>query len=252
MFGSKKQKFEAHPVEHASHGLVEMVPADRVIAEWYKKIEPMRVLSEGSNPDFTIKKCIPVLDALTTGYFLVTRYDAEFGINEEGGLECKIYPDNKSIEITSTNKPITMHPWEQIRGVSTQGIYREYAFKWTNPYLVTTPPGYSCIFTHPFNQVSPFLTLTGVVETDSHPLAVQFPFMLLENFTGTIPSGTPIVQIIPFLREDWKKGSEKLTPEIIRFNKAGSEMFDRSRYDEGGNVVGGEYKKKHRVKKKYS
>ena len=251
MFG-KKTKIEAFPAEPSALGLVDIVPADRMMAEWFKKIEPLRKLSEDTPPDYTIKKCIPVLDALTMGYFLVTRYDADFYINEEGGLQCSIYPDDKSIEITRMNKPITMHPWEQIRGVSTQGVYREYAFKWTNPFVIQTPPGYSCILTHPFNQVSPFLTLTGVVETDSHPLAIQFPFLMLENFEGRIPSGTPIVQIIPFLREDWKKGPGKLNKDIVQFNRAGSEMFDRSRYDEQGNPIGGEYKKKHRVKKKYS
>lgn len=246
----KKNKLDVFDVEVAGKGLVDIIPASHAIANWYKEIEPLRVLSNDGKPDYTIKKCIPVLDAMTTGYFVITKYTAEFYKDENNVLECSIFPDDKNIKINSNNKPITMHPWEQIRGIDTQGIYREYAYKWTNPFLIQTPPGYSCIFTHPLNHVSPFLTLTGVVDTDSHPLAVQFPFLMLENFTGTIPSGTPIVQIIPFLREDWKKDG-KINKDIIKFNKIGSEMFEMSRYDKDGKPIGGEYKKKHRVKKKY-
>ena len=33
---------------------------------------------------------------------------------------------------------------------------------------------------------------------------INFPFFIKEGFTGLIPYGTPIVQIIPFKRDDWK------------------------------------------------
>jgi hypothetical protein len=49
------------------------------------------------------------------------------------------------------------------------------------------------------------LTLTGVVDTDAYPLVVLFPFMMKNTFEGVIEKGTPVVQIIPFKREDWKK-----------------------------------------------
>jgi hypothetical protein len=46
--------------------------------------------------------------------------------------------------------------------------------------------------------------LEGIVDTDGYNAAVQFPFIIDEGFEGIIPAGTPIVQVIPFKREDWK------------------------------------------------
>jgi hypothetical protein len=144
-----------------------------------------------------------------------------------------------------------MHPWEQIRDIELGGIYNEYAYKFTSPYVIKTPPGYSCIFTHPFNQVSPFLTLTGVVDTDMHPLAVQFPFLMLKDWEGTIKAGTPIVQIIPFKRDDWNHSVNKPNKLDIQESSLRHNEFGMTRYDEDGNPTGGQYKKKYRNKKKY-
>jgi hypothetical protein len=33
---------------------------------------------------------------------------------------------------------------------------------------------------------------------------VQFPFFIKKDFNGLIPAGTPILQAIPFKRDDWK------------------------------------------------
>jgi hypothetical protein len=46
--------------------------------------------------------------------------------------------------------------------------------------------------------------MTGVVDTDTFPVPVNFPFFVREDFDGIIPEGTPIAQVIPFKRTDWK------------------------------------------------
>jgi hypothetical protein len=50
----------------------------------------------------------------------------------------------------------------------------------------------------------PFYSLPSIVDTDRHPAPVNFPFFLRKDFTGILESGTPIMQIIPFKREEWK------------------------------------------------
>jgi hypothetical protein len=61
------------------------------------------------------------------------------------------------------------------------------------------------MFTHPINRPDlPFYTMTGIVDTDTFPVPVNFPFFIREDFDGIIPEGTPIAQVIPFKREDWK------------------------------------------------
>lgn len=239
-------------LEHGGLDFLEPIAADRMIPDWYKNIEPMRRLSNDPNApdkDLTIKKCIPVLDALTSGYFMITKHDVVYSEDKDGNSMFSL-PEHL---VNHGIKPVTMHPFEQVRGIELNGAYKEYAFKWSNPYVVITPPGYSCIYTHPMNHFLPFHSLSGVVDTDTYPLSVQFPFLMIKDFNGVIPKGTPVIQIIPFKRDDWKMdGSLKTTHEEEMMNKNAQGLFDKSRFDDKGNVVGGRYKKRHRVKKRYS
>ena len=238
-------------VEKSGLGAVEPMPSVKEIPQWYKKMPALRRLINRNNPDekkdFTVKKCIPILDAFTTGYYLVTKYDSIWSIDKDGDHECKC----PASLVEGGGKPITMHPYEQIRDIELGGIYNEYAYKFSNPYVIKTPPGYSSILTHPFNQVSPFLTLTGVVDTDMHPLAIQFPFLMLKGYEGVIKAGTPIVQIIPFKREEWSFSEKKPNKLEIQESSLRQVEFQSGRYDEHGLPLGGEYKKKYREKKKF-
>jgi hypothetical protein len=239
-------------IETHAKGFLEPVPAIKKIPSWYKKLSPIKkVIDKIGHPndgvDFTVKKCIPVLDAFTSGYFLVTKYDMIWSLDEDGGHLCS-FPN---VDINDSNKPISMHPWGQLGNFDVGNIYEEYAYKFSSPFVIKTPPGYSCIMTHPFNQISPFLTLTGVVDTDSHPLAVQFPFLMSKDWEGTIPKGTPIVQIIPFLREDWSMYNVSPDNLDMQENSKGMEEFNKSRYGVNGELIGGKYRKDHRVKKRY-
>jgi hypothetical protein len=42
-----------------------------------------------------------------------------------------------------------------------------------------------------------------VVDTDKHPIVINFPFVINKDFSGIIPAGTPIIQAIPFKRDTW-------------------------------------------------
>jgi hypothetical protein len=50
----------------------------------------------------------------------------------------------------------------------------------------------------------PFLNTTGIIDNDVTHLSGNVPFFLIKGWTGTIPAGTPYIQIFPFKREDWK------------------------------------------------
>jgi len=77
-------------------------------------------------------------------------------------------------------------------------------FVWMSPFIIETPPGYSVLITHPLNRFDlPFVTLSGVHDSDSILTHGHLPFYLKEDFEGIIPAGTPLFQIIPFKREPW-------------------------------------------------
>jgi len=164
-------------------------PASKEIPDWFKKIESVN----DEHHDMTIKKCIPVLDTLTIGYVFKTSADM---IYDE---EYSRFIDN------SVGDVVTYHPKFQIENMEIDDNLHPIPFKWINKFLWQTPKGYSTLFTHPLNRTDlPFQSLSGVVDTDDFPLSVQFPFFMKKGFSGLIPAGTPIVQAIPFKRDNWE------------------------------------------------
>ncbi len=64
--------------------------------------------------------------------------------------------------------------------------------------------------THPFNRHElPFISATAIMDADDWGLAGTHSFWLKKGFEGLIPAGTPIVQVLPILREDWKLEENK-------------------------------------------
>ena len=72
--------------------------------------------------------------------------------------------------------------------------------------MIKTPKGYSCLFVPPLHNPNPYFTaLPAIVDTDSYHGNVNFVFQLNDiNWEGVIPAGTPIVQVLPFKRDNWK------------------------------------------------
>jgi hypothetical protein len=164
-------------------------PAYKMIPEWFRKLPGVIDKME------TIKKCVPFLDTLTSGYILV--------------LSADILVDDLGIQQISKIKMVESHNKEQLDGLQIPEEYNSIPFKWINLFTTKTPKGYSTMFMHPINRIDlPFYTLTGIVDTDAHPVPVNFPFFIKKDFRGIIPAGTPIAQAFPFKRENWESAIE--------------------------------------------
>ena len=184
-------------------------PAILNIPTWYKDTnlriggEQRDGLSDGNtqSPNTTVKGCSPFLDAFGFGYIYTLPLDVEIRDNGKG------YDFNWRAK----GDFLTMHDRSQAPLTPPAMGGEKEIVKWMNAFFIKTPPGYSCLFTHPLNRNElPFRTFSGVVDTDSYNLPVHFPFQLVskeKNFI--IEKGTPICQIIPFKREDWKSSIEK-------------------------------------------
>jgi hypothetical protein len=152
--------------------------------------------SETKQINLTIKKCIPLRDSMSMGYIIPTIADIQV----------------KNIENTSEKflnwllpdaKLITGHNEEQLPLLPVDEEFQRFAYKWTNPYFIKTPKGYSSLFITPMHHDLPFYCLPGVVDTDTYPGVVHFPFLVKKNFQGIIEKGTPMIQVIPFKRDEW-------------------------------------------------
>jgi hypothetical protein len=175
-------------------------PSLKSLPGWYKKTESFvggKFTPAEGMPNLTVKKCVPVLDSIGLGYIITLWTDVYV---EREGNQTSFQP---SIVRTET-KPVDGHPIEQQAPLYPvpPGFDRQI-LKWINPWHIKTPRGYSCFFTTPIHRDLPFQIMEGVVDTDTFPLSVNFPFFLRSDFSGTIPHGTPIAQVIPFKRDNF-------------------------------------------------
>jgi hypothetical protein len=178
----KKVKFQT---THPQFDVPKPIPASKAMPDWYRKMAGVE------NQQMTIKKCVPFLDAMTSGYVISLAADVEF--TGEG--------------VTNTSKipVVTSHHPEQTKDLHVPPEYLSIAHKWENLFVMSTPKGYSTLFVHPLNRTDlPFMSISGVVDTDKHPVPVNFPFFIRKDFVGLIPAGTPIIQAIPFKRTSWE------------------------------------------------
>lgn len=180
---TKKIKFYS---DRPDLDLLKPIPASRVIPEWYRK---MPGVIGGVD---TIKKCIPFLDAFTSGYIIPLPMDVIYH------NESKQFVTQSSMKINSD------HMKTQTEFIQLPEEYDDQPHKWMNNWLIKTPKGYSTLFIHPANREDlPFKSIMGIVDTDKHPVLINFPFFIKKDFNGIIPAGTPMIQAIPFKREEW-------------------------------------------------
>lgn len=212
------------------------VPSEKNIPEWYNKT-PGYIDNNKTLLDSTIKKCMPVFDAMSCGYLLKTPIDMEV-------LSMQDYQ-----VITTSHGPIefsdvSTHPLRQAPHHPMKK--NQSYFKINNPWSITTEAGYSCLFINPMHRESPITIMEGVVDTDQYVYPVNMPFVLKDKFEGTIKAGTPFAQVIPFKREEFVMSFKNVKTEEFRLKKVSDEL-DKA-IDEG---VLNTYKNLWRSRKSY-
>ena len=166
------------------------------VPEWFKKIKPyesipgvdenkLAINSYGAN--LTVKSCIPFLDSLTSGYCFYTWSDIFIRQTPNGPVVKSSHKIKELIEIQQRPDP----------GLPSLNGFDKFTLTWRSHWGIKTPKGYSCVFTHPFNRTDlPFITTTGIVDTDKWGIGGNQPFALQTGWEGIIPAGTPIYQMI--------------------------------------------------------
>lgn len=187
------------------------------IPEWYKKLSH-------NLENLTIKGCIPFLDTLTTGYVLSLPQDMIIEhnfVNPKSNEKDSFF--RNSLEdignfVSALNINVNIH--NETHGIHQLGgvdggcpFVKKNSdlpfYKILNPWIIKTPPGYSCLFTAPLNNADDrFTALSGIVDTDNYDSYINFPIVLngdkYPELKTILKVGTPYVQVIPFKRDNWK------------------------------------------------
>lgn len=171
------------------------------LPKWYKEI-PATINGEksGAHPksgDFTIKKCIPVLDYMTSGYLL--RFTTEIAISpEETETE-----QGFGWELPTPMNMVDTHPHGQCP-IPINGKRRPY-IRFNTEYIVQTPAGYSCLVYQPImNFEKRFTFISGIIDTDTYDGEMKATGWVNQSDPFVIEIGTPMIALFPFKRDDWK------------------------------------------------
>jgi len=178
-------------------------PSKNYIPSWYKNIKKSPKLLTFDGPgdisNRNLKDCVPFLDALTHGYIQETWTDIYISTNES--LD----------EIVDYNWPIgpsiMSHRTKNTNFNIDTNIFYNQEFIWNEQWIPKCPRGYSVLYTSPLNIFNlPFRSLDAIIDSDKyfHQYNGQYPFYINKGFSGLIPAGTPMYQIIFIKRNNWK------------------------------------------------
>ena len=179
---------------------------------------------------------MPIFDAITVGYIISTYTDLFVSQRPDENGKMQPYYEWPNFG------PISLHPKHQLPE-HPNDTGHEFAYpKWANAWAITTPPGYSTLFISPLHRETPIMVLPGVVDTDTYNAPVNFPFVLRDpKMDGLIPAGTPIMQAIPFKRDEFQMeigDSEDFKKQMATSTKLKTLFFDS-------------YKRQYRQPKEY-
>ena len=172
--------------------IAEPVPARTMHPAWYRAL-PGTDGSERSatNNGLTVKRCLPFLDAMNTGWLLPMAATVRLEISESGSRVAAGWEFDRELVSPHGAFQAAGNPYEP-----------RPVLKFHNPWTIRTAAGWSCLFIPPLNRPGSVVeVLAGVVDTDTYVAPVNLPFVALAgDGVHTLARGTPLAQVIPFER----------------------------------------------------
>jgi hypothetical protein len=188
-------------------------PSSNFLPNWYKEA-PIYGNNEKFRlnpfPNVTFKRCFPMLDSLSAGYINPLWADFNVLYEQGSGVGLKWIVDKDIFSLWTK---------EQISTFEIPEGYDSKVFKYVNNWYIETPPGWSCLITHPIGYKDlPFMAVSGIVDTDSFQGEINTPIIFKNNWTGIVEKGTPMFQIIPFKRSNWSAEYEVMKEKENYYN----------------------------------
>ncbi len=173
--------------------IAEPVAAKSALPDWFRKLPAVDgEVASATNNGLTIKRCMPFLDAMTTGYILPLAATVRLAVSDGGRKVDAGWEFDKTMVSNHGSYQIAGHP-----------LGERPPMKFHNYWTIRTPAGWSCLFTPLLNRYGlPVEMIAGVVDTDRYTSLIHFPFIpIAPDGIHVIERGTPIMQVIPFRRD---------------------------------------------------
>lgn len=181
-------------------------PATEFMPDWWKNLPKFHKLPNYENPFPTAKRCPSIFDSMQAGYImpmwsdLILRWDGD----PDHGFD---YVLSEAMSDVSETAIETHHP-----GQITDAPFIEdgckFMIKLNSPWFVDVPKGISLFYTSPFYHINnDFTVIPGILDADIDMLSnKEIKVFLKLNNPGVVKinRGDPLLQIIPFKRENYE------------------------------------------------
>jgi hypothetical protein len=174
--------------------IAEPVPAKGVLPAWFRHLPAVdKSQLSATNNGITVKRCLPFLDAMTAGWFIPLAATVQLEISDGGHTVTAGWEFDREMVSNHASFQIAGSPYEP-----------HPPMKFHNYWTIGTPSGWSCLFVPPINRPNDVVqVMGGLVDTDTYRSPVHFPFVAVApDGVYTLEKGTPLVQVIPFRRDD--------------------------------------------------
>lgn len=231
------------------------LPSKSLIPQWYKDGE-LWISHDGKNVSSSkdplkiagMKSCIPFLDSMLSGYMITSWHDVEITKND-GEISYRYIKvvDDEIIELPQEEiiPMIDERPPALGHTIPTPSGHAKNHLVFKGQWGIRMPRGWSIMMTHPYNRFElPFTTVSGFMDSDGFWANGNIPFYIKEGWTGVIPKGTPIAQIIPIKRKSW---ISSVSLKSLKYSQKLGMKAEEVRAEKGA----GYYKNNIWVKKKY-
>jgi hypothetical protein len=171
------------------------VPASECLPEWFKDINNVSIK--------TSKSCRGLYDVMTSGFMVVWPFDVTITRDENGKLFVKRTRDDERFSFHP-------HPHVQLGAYpdANLSLQKHGVEKVELPYKIRSSKNTSVMMIQPpYRPDLKTEVMPGVIDTDKFysPLNVLFTIKNTDTTRDIkISAGTPLAQIIPFVRSEWQ------------------------------------------------
>ncbi len=197
------------------------VPAAKAMPEWFRKMPPSHPVEPNqrfpfgissrlrlSNVNATVRRCPGIVGYLAHGYIVPLWSDFVVQVRPNA---IYAFGSNATAQVSLHSRKLhflTMPP--------RPGYYPD-AVKFTNPWKVRAPRGYSVMVSAPFYHFEDrFQIVPGIVEADTYHQIHVNTFFRAEEADHELKMGSPFLLVTPFRREEAALTVRSATAEDVR------------------------------------
>lgn len=193
MFASPQAKIRFLCTPEDEGVIAPPIPSKSHLPDWFRRLPAVdQTKRSPSDTGLTIKRCMPFLDAMMTGYIIPLAATVRLEISDGGKTVTAGWDFDRTMVSNHGSHQVAGHP----RGDTPPCKFHNY-------WSIRTPKGWSCLFLPLLNRPNPiFEPVAGIVDTDTYVAPIHFPFFARgADGLHELEKGTPLVQVIPFKRD---------------------------------------------------